>query len=347
MPPDRLWTIGELAERAGVTVKTVRFYSDRGLLPEAVRSSGGHRRYGPGALDRLRTIRSLRGLGLAVPDVHRVLDSEDTPDHRTSDALENVIAGQLREVGSGLTVLRWREAALQALQDCPPGERAERLLLVGALPSPPSTAGMARFWRRWLPPRMPARLVSAILDETIPQLPAAPTPAQALAFAQLHALVSGPCDGSAAGITGTTGSGTTGSGTTGTATTGTGTGTGTGSARDRTQPAAHRSEEGYRPAVLYDGLIEAYGLAAPHMRAGRQPHEGEALDSFVAAYVHARGARDTPAFRRHLSGVLGADPRIDRYWQLAGELFGPAEPTPGTTHDWLLAALNGEASEAA
>jgi len=31
MPPEHLWSIGELAGRAGVTVKTVRFYSDRGL----------------------------------------------------------------------------------------------------------------------------------------------------------------------------------------------------------------------------------------------------------------------------------------------------------------------------
>ncbi|GAA2652792.1 hypothetical protein GCM10010425_78120 [Streptomyces spororaveus] len=38
---DGLWSIGELAEWAGTTVKTVRFYSDRGLLPEAGRSSGG------------------------------------------------------------------------------------------------------------------------------------------------------------------------------------------------------------------------------------------------------------------------------------------------------------------
>ncbi|MFF7192323.1 MerR family transcriptional regulator [Streptomyces sp. NPDC008079] len=332
MPPDRLWTIGELAERAGVTVKTVRYYSDRGLLPEARRSSGGHRRYGPAALDRLRTIRSLRGLGLAVPDVHRVLDEDDRASAAGADAaadvLDGLIAGQLREVGAGLAALRWREAALQALQDCGPGERAERLLLVGALPSPPSTAAMARFWRRWLPPRMPARLVSAILDGTIPQLPEAPTPAQALAFARLHALVSGSCDG-AGKISGKA------------------SGTSPGDGRDPTQPAAHRPEEGYRPAVLYDGLIEAYGLAAPHLRAGRRPQEGEALDCFVAAYARSRGARDTPAFRRRLGGVLGADPRIDRYWQLAGELFGPAEPTPGSTHDWLLAALDGATAEAA
>jgi DNA-binding transcriptional MerR regulator len=113
-----MWTIGELAEHAGVTVKTVRFYSDRGLLPETARSVGGHRRYGPEALERLRMIRSLRTLDLPVPAVGRILDQED--------ALEDVIAGQLREIGSRLAALRWREAALQLLQDCAPEERAER-----------------------------------------------------------------------------------------------------------------------------------------------------------------------------------------------------------------------------
>ncbi|MDX6351155.1 MAG: hypothetical protein QOF84_5945 [Streptomyces sp.] len=297
MPPVRMWTIGELAEHAGVTVKTVRFYSDRGLLPEAARSAGGHRRYGPEALDRLRTIRSLRTLDLPVPEVARILDQEDT--------VEDVIAGQLRELGSRLATLRWREAALQLLQDCTPEERAERLHLIGAVSAPPSTAALARFWRRWLPPRLPARLVSAILEEAVPQPPVEPIPAQVLAFARLHAFVSAPCSGD-----------------------------------DRGQPAAHRPDKGYRPAVLYDGLREAYALASPHLRAQRPPHEGEALDCFVSAYARSRGMRDSPAFRHHLGRLLAADPRIDHYWQLTAELTGPSQPTASATHDWLLAALD-------
>ncbi|WP_258052924.1 MerR family transcriptional regulator [Streptomyces sp. Ru73] len=307
MPGDGLWSIGELAERAGVTVKTVRFYSDRGLLPEAARSAGGHRRYGPDALGRLRTIRSLRTLDLPVADVGRVLDRED--------ALEDVIAGQLRELGSQLAALRWREAALQLLRDCAPEERAERLRLIGGVSAPPDTAALARFWRRWLPARLPARLTSEILDHSVPQPPADPTPEQVLAFTRLHAFVSGPCPG------------------TGTA---------------QWQPAAHRPEEGYRPAVLYAGLIEAYELAAADVRAGRSPYGGEALDCFVAAYARSRGTRDTPAFRRVLGGQLDADPRVDRYWQLTAELNGPSEPTPGALHDWLRAALDaGDARPAA
>ncbi|MFE3602014.1 MerR family transcriptional regulator, partial [Streptomyces sp. NPDC059142] len=178
---DSPWSIGELARRAGVTVKTVRFYSDRGLLPEAARSSGGHRRYGPEALDRLRLIRSLRALDLPVPDVGRVLVEES--------ALEDVVAGRLREVGSRLTALRWQEAALQSLRNCPVGERAERLRLVGAVTTPPGTTALARFWRRELPARLPARLRASIVDAAVPPLPRDPTPAQVLVLARLHALV--------------------------------------------------------------------------------------------------------------------------------------------------------------
>jgi hypothetical protein len=50
--------------------------------------------------------------------------------------------------------------------------------------------------------------------------------------------------------------------------------------------------------------------------------------------------RDSPAFRHHLGRLLAADPRIDHYWQLTAELTGPSQPTPGATHDWLLAALD-------
>ncbi|MEU3301506.1 MerR family transcriptional regulator [Streptomyces sp. NPDC006678] len=306
MTPDGTWTIGELAERAGVTVKTVRFYSDRGLLPESGRSAGGHRRYGADALDRLRLIRSLRALDLPVPEVGRVLEQED---EALDDVLEDVIGGQLEVFGSRLAALRWREASLRMLRDCDAGERAERLRLIGAVIVPPSTASMVRFWRYWLPPRLPSRVVSTFLDQAVPQLPDDPTPAQVWSFARLHALVSGNCSGSV-----------------------------------RPQPAVHLPDRGYRPAVLYDGLGEAYALASAELRAGRPPRAGEALDCFVSVYALSRGTRDTPAFRHLLGRQLAADPRIDLYWQLTTDLTtrpgNPPEPNPGTSHDWLCAALD-------
>ncbi|MBA0053401.1 MerR family transcriptional regulator [Streptomyces sp. AJS327] len=297
-----MWSIGELAERAGVTVKTVRFYSDRGLLPEAARSGGGHRRYGAEALDRLRLIRALRALDLPLPEVGRALDEEA--------ALETAVAGRLAEVGDQLAALRWREAALRLLRDCPPAERADRLRLIGAVRVPPDTAALARFWRRWLPARLPRRVVTTILDHAVPQPPTDPAPEQVLAFARLHDLVSGDCPGG----------------------------------RAPTQPEAHRPDKRYRPAVLYDGLVEAYDLASAKLRAGRAPAGGEALDCFVSAHAHARGLRDTPAFRRRLSRQLAADPRIDRYWDLTATVIsppsGPPEPTPGSADRWLTTALD-------
>ncbi|MEV7197860.1 MerR family transcriptional regulator [Streptomyces sp. NPDC093510] len=299
-------SIGQLAEQAGVSVKTVRFYSDRGLLPEATRSGGGHRRYGPDALDRLRLIRSLRALDLPVPDVRRVLDEEDE--------LVDVVEGRLAEVGSQLTALRWREAALRLLADCTAHERAERLRLIGALSTPPGTDALARFWRYWLPARLPARVTNAVIDQAVPTPPADPTPEQVLAFARLQDFVTTPCFvfGPRAGT-------------------------------DYGRPEVHLPGKGYRPAVLYEALPEAYELASAELRAGRAPHHGEALDSFVAAHAASLNRRDTADFRRGLHRMLAAEPRIDLYWQLTAEVVsppsGPPEPTPGAADNWLRAAL--------
>ncbi|MEV1047535.1 MerR family transcriptional regulator [Streptomyces sp. NPDC049916] len=313
-PDDDLCTIGDLAARAGVSVKTVRFYSDSGLLPEASRSVGGHRRYAPEAVHRLGMIRSLRGLGLPLPDVRRVLDEEERegPDGaRAGGALEDAVAGRLRALGSEMTALRWREAALRLVQECAPSERPARLRLVGAVALPPSTASLARFWRSWLPPRMPARSVAAFLEAAVPHPPDAPGPVQVLAFARLHALVTRPCgaDGSRP-----------------------------------CQPRAHRGAGGRASAVLYAGLARAYELAGAQMRRGAVPSPGGALDGFVDAYAGTYGARDSPAFRRVLAGRLAADPRIDRYWELTAQVISAPgcrlEPTPGSAHDWLLGALD-------
>ncbi|MER8232760.1 MerR family transcriptional regulator [Streptomyces sp. NPDC094049] len=304
MPIDGLWSIGELAERAGATVKTVRHYSDRGLLPEAARSSGGHRRYGPEALDRLLLIRSLRALDLPVPEVGRALDGPE--------ALEDAVSEQLREVGDRLAELRWREASLRLVRDAPEGRRSERLRLLGAVSVPPDTTVLARFWRRVLPVRLPGRVVSSVLDAVVPGAPAEPTPEQVLAFARLHALVSGA---------------------------------GLGPAELRTARPLPDGE--YRPAVLYEGLAEVYGAAWEAVRAGRDTAGAGVLDGFVGAYARALGVRDTPAFRVRLTELLAAHegPLMVRYWKLAPVLFGPDEPVLGLLHHRLCASLRAQVGE--
>lgn len=311
---DASWTIGELAEHAATTVKTVRFYSERGLLPQRPRSSGGHRRYGPEALEQLRLIQSLRSLGLSLTQVRQMLD-EGVHDGTgagtgTGTAFEAAVASRLRTLGSQLSAMRWQEAALRLVQECGPEERAERLRLIGSLSSPPSTEAVARFWRAWLPARTPAKVTAAFLDAAVPQLPDAPESGHVLAFAHLNVLVSRPCTPD----------------------------------RRPTQPAAHQGAGPREVGLLYSGLAQAYDLAAVDIRSGLAPRAGGALDGFVDTYARVQGQRDTPDFRRRLARELADDPRLDIYWDLVEQAVTPLghrpEPTPGSAHDWLLTALH-------
>jgi DNA-binding transcriptional MerR regulator len=69
-----LLTIGQLARRTGVPVRTIRFWSDAGVLPETDRSSSGYRRYDAAAVARLDLVRTLRELGMGLEDVREVLE---------------------------------------------------------------------------------------------------------------------------------------------------------------------------------------------------------------------------------------------------------------------------------
>jgi DNA-binding transcriptional MerR regulator len=101
------YSIGELARRTGLTVKAVRFYSDRGLVPPSGRTSAGHRHYDSTALARLGLIRTLRELGLDLATIRRVVDGETD--------LPGVAAAHAEALAVQLRVLRLRHAVLTAV----------------------------------------------------------------------------------------------------------------------------------------------------------------------------------------------------------------------------------------
>ena len=68
--------IGELARLSGLSVRTLRYYADEGLVPEVARTPSGYREFGPEALARARFIKTLRELGVGLADVRRVLADE-------------------------------------------------------------------------------------------------------------------------------------------------------------------------------------------------------------------------------------------------------------------------------
>ncbi|MFB7939180.1 MerR family transcriptional regulator [Streptomyces sp. NPDC004779] len=65
--------IGELAERAGTTTRTLRYYESRGLLP-ARRTAQGHRTYDEGDLRLLREIRTLQDFGFELEETRPFVD---------------------------------------------------------------------------------------------------------------------------------------------------------------------------------------------------------------------------------------------------------------------------------
>ncbi|MER7673061.1 MerR family transcriptional regulator [Kitasatospora sp. NPDC096128] len=118
-----LHTIGELARRTGLTVKTVRFYSDQGIVSPADRTPAGHRRYGADAVARLDLVRTLRELGLGLPEVRQVLERER--------ALSEVAAAHAAALDVRIRVLRLRRVVLRAV--AARGATEEELTLVHRL----------------------------------------------------------------------------------------------------------------------------------------------------------------------------------------------------------------------
>ncbi|WP_338931410.1 MerR family transcriptional regulator [Streptomyces netropsis] len=71
-----LYSIGELSRRTGLSVRTIRFYSDSGVVAPTTRSPAGYRLYDLDALLRLELLRTLRELGMDLATIQRVLDRE-------------------------------------------------------------------------------------------------------------------------------------------------------------------------------------------------------------------------------------------------------------------------------
>lgn len=69
--------IGEVAQAAGLTTKTLRFYEDVGLLPPTQRTSTGYRDYDPFVLDRLDFIRRGQAASLTLAQIGQVLQIRD------------------------------------------------------------------------------------------------------------------------------------------------------------------------------------------------------------------------------------------------------------------------------
>ncbi|MFD4458102.1 MerR family transcriptional regulator [Nocardia sp. NPDC058480] len=176
-------TIGELAARTGVAVRTVRFYCDAGLLA-AARSPTGHRVFEPGAVDRLLLLRRLRSFGVGLTAIEDVLDG--------TRSIAEVIAAERVAVDDELDALNRRRALLRAVESAAPDTQDEHLNLLAAVIDPRAAHDvLVTFWRRQLTP-LPAAAVDGFLGMNVPELSADANPEHLIAYAELIAAVSNP-----------------------------------------------------------------------------------------------------------------------------------------------------------
>lgn len=113
--------IGELAERTGVAVATIRHYEKEGLLPRASRSKNGYRRFGREAVHRIIFIRQCRALRIALEEVRGLLKYLDHPTLECREVLE-LIGSHRNRIRSEIKQLTRLERQLTRLQrECWPG----------------------------------------------------------------------------------------------------------------------------------------------------------------------------------------------------------------------------------
>ncbi len=77
--PEGYMTVGEVAKKMGVTVRTMQYYDEEGLLSPSSESEGGRRLYTDKDVIKLHQILSLKHLGFSLDDIKSRLISLDTP----------------------------------------------------------------------------------------------------------------------------------------------------------------------------------------------------------------------------------------------------------------------------
>lgn len=122
--------IGDLAQAAGTTTKTLRFYEDEGLLPRAERTPAGYRDYDPEAVARVDFIHRGQAAGLALAQIRQILDIRDrgqAPCEHVRGLLDTRLAdldvqiSQLVALRETITQLRDQAARLEP-ETCSPDQ---------------------------------------------------------------------------------------------------------------------------------------------------------------------------------------------------------------------------------
>ncbi|WP_155352548.1 MerR family transcriptional regulator [Acrocarpospora macrocephala] len=102
-----LFTIGQLARRTGLSVHTIRFWADRGVVADVQRSAGGYRLFDAAAVARFELVRTLRELGIGLETIQEILSQRVT--------VAEVATTHVRALDAEIRTLRLRRAVLSTV----------------------------------------------------------------------------------------------------------------------------------------------------------------------------------------------------------------------------------------
>lgn len=113
-----LLTLKDMTSGSGCTPRTVRYYEREGLL-QAARSSGGHRLFPPGELDRLNFILALREAGWSLEEITALLAvrEQTQPDHDACRQLEGMVGDHIAQLEHKIGLLNRLRDDLQATRE--------------------------------------------------------------------------------------------------------------------------------------------------------------------------------------------------------------------------------------
>ena len=182
---DNLLTIGQLSERTGLPVRTIRFWSDTGVIPPTCRSAGGYRLYDAEAVVRLDLVRTLRELGLDLDTVQKILTRQCT--------VAEVARAHVRALDTQIRSLQLRRTVLRSITH--QESTTEEMMLMHKL-----TRLSAQERQRMIDdfvdrmvdgidPQTPGAHIATRMRRLPAELPDDPTPEQAEAWLELAELV--------------------------------------------------------------------------------------------------------------------------------------------------------------
>ncbi|AXB45653.1 MerR family transcriptional regulator [Amycolatopsis albispora] len=300
------FTIGELARRTGLPVKTIRFYSDEGLLPPTDRTHAGYRLYDAQAMARLELVKTLRELGLGLPEVERALAGQAS--------VADLAAVHVDALDEQIRRLRLRRSVLRAVAKR--GSELEEVKLMNKL------ASMSDEERRRLIDEFWAEMVEGLdvhqefydrMRSAKPELPEDPSAEQLEAWIEFAELVQDPDFRALIRRMSEQHS----------------------AARERGESMAPADQPDYTTLFTRANEALAAGLAP-------DSPEGRALaDELFNASAGERDASDVLYRREVLERFAqGGDPRAERYWQLLAIINGwPPIPTQAPAVRWLIEAM--------